>query len=142
MNHGESDANGRTSRQAVRPSGSNHHSRCYRSKGSSGFLGVRVKMAHYGETGNYLARVVWFLKVLPSGEVLQWSAGVEPKPLEGSRSRWQDLSAIWPDGSRSTKLYKAPADPECCSCTLPKRKERGQLTGQLTAFNRISKNGR
>ena len=44
--------------------------------------------------------------------------------------------------TESTKLYKARADPMSRSGTLPKRKERGRLTGQSTAFNRISKNGR
>jgi hypothetical protein len=50
----------------------------YRSRGSSGFPGVHAKIAHYGKTGNGLARVVQVLKVPPLGDVQQWSGGGEP----------------------------------------------------------------
>lgn len=64
----------------------------YRSKGSSGFPGVRAKTAHYGKTGNCLALVIQVLKVPPSGGMPQWSAGGRTRADGGLRAGGLSIS--------------------------------------------------
>lgn len=70
----------------------------YRSKGSVRFPDVPTKIAHYGKTGNCLARVVQVLKVPPLGDMQRWSTGgggtIEPISFQAEEpSGWHEYGS-------------------------------------------------